>query len=159
LRQQYYILICVVQRIFLNKHNKASVAKMHMAYFHTLVKIAKSLGGEVRSFNGDSMLVFFQGTTKQTLSNAVQAAMQMKYMITNSQSGINKYLTQYSALNFGIGLDDGEILCTKIGLGGDSNNQDLMWIGNCVNKSTAISDKCQDPNHIWDFKICLRQLN
>ena len=59
----------------LNKHNKASVAKMHMAYFHTVVKIAKSLGGEVRSFNGDSMLVFFQGTTKQSLSNAVQAAM------------------------------------------------------------------------------------
>ncbi|MCK9481724.1 MAG: adenylate/guanylate cyclase domain-containing protein [Bacteroidia bacterium] len=132
----------------LNKHNKASVAKMHMAYFHTVVKIAKSLGGEVRSFNGDSMLVFFQGTTKQTLSNAVQAAMQMKFMISNSDSGINKYLAQYSALNFGIGLDDGDILCTKIGVGGDSNNQDLMWIGNCVNKSTAISDKCQAPNHI-----------
>jgi adenylate cyclase len=48
----------------LNKHNKASVAKMHMAYFHTAIKIAKSLGGEVRSFNGDSILIFFQGTTQ-----------------------------------------------------------------------------------------------
>jgi class 3 adenylate cyclase len=132
----------------LNKHNKASVAKMHMAYFHTLVKIAKFLNGEVRSFNGDSILVFFQGNTIQSLSNAVQAAMHMKYMITNSESGINRYLTQYSALNFGIGVDTGEILCTKIGVGGDSNNQDLMWIGNCVNKSTAISDKCQAPYHI-----------
>jgi class 3 adenylate cyclase len=143
----------------LNKHNKASVAKMHMAYFHTVVKIAKSLGGEVRSFNGDSMLVFFQGTTNQALSNAVQAAMQMKFMISNSDSGINKYLAQYSALNFGIGLADGDILCTKIGVGGDSNNQDLMWIGNCVNKSTAISDKCQAPNHIGISKYVYECLN
>lgn len=132
----------------LNKHNKSSVAKMHMAYFHTLIKIAKSLGGEVRSFNGDSILVFFQGTSQTTLSNAVQAAMQMKYMISNSDGGINNYLSKYSALNFGIGLDDGHILCTKIGVGGDSNNQDLMWIGNAVNKSTLISDTRQAPNHI-----------
>ena len=48
----------------LNKHNRATVAKMHMAYFHTVVKIANSLGGEVRSFNGDSMLVFFKGPQK-----------------------------------------------------------------------------------------------
>lgn len=132
----------------LNKHNKSSVAKMHMAYFHTIIKIVKPLGGEVRSFNGDSILVFFQGTSKVTLSNAVQAAMQIKYMISNSEGGINNYLSKYSALNFGIGIDDGHILCTKIGVGGDSNNQDLMWIGNAVNKSTVISDTRQSPSHI-----------
>ncbi len=44
----------------LNAHNKNVVAKIHMAYFHTIVKIAKNLGGEVRSFNGDGMLVFFK---------------------------------------------------------------------------------------------------
>jgi adenylate cyclase len=132
----------------LNKHNKASVAKMHMAYFHTIIKITKDLGGEVRSFNGDSLLVFFQGTTQVTLSNAVEAAMKIKYMISNSEGGINKYLSKYSALNFGIGIDDGHLLCTKIGVGGDSNNQDLMWIGNAVNKATVISDTRQDPSHI-----------
>jgi adenylate cyclase len=132
----------------LNKHNKSTIAKIHMAYFHTIVKIATALGGEVRSFNGDSMLVFFAGTTKRMLSNAVQAAMQMKYMISNSKSGINNLLSTYSAVNFGIGLDDGKILCTKVGVGGSSNNQDLMWIGNAVNKSTRISDLCNTPNHV-----------
>ena len=34
----------------------------------------------------------------------------MKYMIDNLDGGINKYLSQYSALNFGIGLDHGNIL-------------------------------------------------
>lgn len=143
----------------LNKHNKATIAKIHMSYFHTVVKIAKSLGGEVRSFNGDSMLVFFQGTSKNTLSNAVQASMQMKYMISNSESGINKLLSDFSAINFGIGLDDGKILCTKIGVGGDSNNQDLMWIGNAVNKSTIISDKSKAPNHIGISSYVYANLN
>jgi adenylate cyclase len=143
----------------LNKHNKATIAKIHMSYFHTVVKIAKSLGGEVRSFNGDSMLVFFQGTSKNTLSNAVQASMQMKYMISNSESGINKLLSDFSAINFGIGLDDGKILCTKIGVGGDSNNQDLMWIGNAVNKSTVISDKSKSPNHIGISSYVYANLN
>jgi class 3 adenylate cyclase len=143
----------------LNKHNKSTIAKIHMSYFHTVVKIAKSLGGEVRSFNGDSMLVFFQGTTKVTLSNAVKAAMQMKYMISNSDSGINNLLSDYSAINFGIGLDDGKILCTKVGVGGNSNNQDLMWIGNAVNKSTVISDSRQAPNHIGISSYVYSNLN
>ena len=62
----------------LNNHNKATIAKIHKAYLFTTVKIATSLGGEVRSFNGDSVLTFFQGTTKNTLSNTVKAAMQME---------------------------------------------------------------------------------
>jgi adenylate cyclase len=135
----------------LNKHNKATIAKIHKAYLHTTVKIATSLGGEVRSFNGDSVLAFFQGTTQQSLSNAVQAAMQIRFMIANESSGINKLLSEYSAVNFGIGLDDGKILCTKVGIGGDNNTKDLIWIGNAINKfnkSVVISDECKAPDYI-----------
>lgn len=131
----------------LNKHNRTTVAKLHMVYFHTIVKIATSLGGEVRSFNGDGMLVFFQGTSKKSLSNAVTAAMKMKYMLTQDESKVKKKLETYSALNFGIGLDDGKILCTKVGISG-TNNRDLVWVGNPVNKSVKIGDKLQAPNHI-----------
>jgi adenylate cyclase len=131
----------------LEKHNNPVVAKIHMAYFKVIVSIASILGGEVRSFNGDSMLVFFQGTTKQTLSNAVKAALQIKYMISH-EDGINPLLAKYSAIDFGIGIDDGKIVCTKIGLPGNANNQDLIWIGRAVNKSTVISDGRKSPNHI-----------
>jgi len=131
----------------LNTHNKSTVAKIHMAYFHTIVKIANSLGGKVRSFNGDSLLVFFQGTTKKTLSNAVKAAMQIKYMIANEGGGINKLLKKYSPIDFGIGVDDGKILCTKVGITG-TNNRDLIWVGNSVNKSVVLSDLSKSPNHI-----------
>lgn len=132
----------------LNKHNKSTIAKIHKAYLHTTVKIATSLGGEVRSFNGDSVLAFFQGTTKTSLSNAVKAAMQIRFMIANPKSGINNLLSQYSAVDFGIGLDDGKILCTKVGIGGDNNTKDLIWIGNPINKSVVISDECKANEYI-----------
>ncbi|MCD9509237.1 adenylate/guanylate cyclase domain-containing protein [Photobacterium phosphoreum] len=129
----------------LNKHKRTSVAKLHMAYFHTIVKIAKSMGGEVRSFNGDGMLVFFYGTTKRSLSDAVKAAMQMKYMLTETK--VHTKMSKYSSANFGIGIDHGTILCTKVGISG-TNNRDLVWIGNPVNKSVKVGDKLESPYHI-----------
>ncbi|MFD2583407.1 adenylate/guanylate cyclase domain-containing protein [Pedobacter vanadiisoli] len=143
----------------LNAHNKSTIAKIHKAYLHTTVKIATSLGGEVRSFNGDSVLAFFQGTNKNTLSNAVKAAMRIKYMIANSGSGINSLLAKYSAVDFGIGLDDGKILCAKVGVGGDANTKDLIWIGNAVNKAVVISDECKSPEHIGISSYVYANLN
>jgi len=140
----------------LNKHNRGTVAKLHMAYFHTIVKIAKSLGGEVRSFNGDGMLVFFLGDTKTTINIAVQAALQMKYMLT--ESSVVSKLAKYSALNYGIGVDHGTIVCTKVGIQG-FNNRDLVWIGNPVNKAVKIGDKCKAPNHIGISQHVYGQLN
>ena len=131
----------------LNTHNKPVVAKLHMAFFHTVVKIANSHSGNVRSFNGDSSLIFFQGDFKETLSTAVRCAMEIKYMVDNSVDGINELLKKYSKLNFGIGIDHGNILCTKVGVGG-GHNRDIFWIGNPVNKSTVLGDNSISPNHI-----------
>jgi adenylate cyclase len=131
----------------LNKHNKTTVAKIHMSYFHAIVKIANANNGHVRSFNGDSALIFFQGTTKDKLSNAVLAAMKIKYMLSDSEYGINTILKEYSEVDFGIGIDYGKILCTKVGVGGE-HNRDLFWIGNCVNKSTVLGNEQKAPNHI-----------
>src|SRR5699024_3495989 len=124
----------------LNNHNRTTVAKIHKAYFHTIVTVAKSLGGEVRSFNGDGMLVFFQGTTKSTLSNAVESAMKMKWLLSASDSEVKKKMEKFSTVDFGIGIDDGKIVCAKVGIAG-ANNRDLVWIGNAVNKSVKVGDK------------------
>ena len=129
----------------LNTHNKKTVAKMHMIYYHTIVKIAKDTGGEIRSFNGDSLLVFYKGTKKATFSTAVEAAMKMRYAITEL---INENLKNYTDIDFGIGIDHGGILATKVGVGGSDETKDLIWIGNAVNKSAKISDACCYPNYI-----------
>lgn len=141
----------------LNRHNKTTVAKVHMSYFHAIVKIANANNGHVRSFNGDSALIFFQGTTKQSISNAVLTAMKIKYMLSDNTDGINTILKKYSEIDFGIGLDYGEVLCTKVGIGG-AHNRDLFWVGNCVNKSTVIGNACKSPNHIGISKVIYENL-
>ncbi len=127
--------------ILLNTHKRNVIAKIHMAYYNTIVRVARYFRGDVRSFNGDSLLVFFQGTTNDSVNDAVQAAMTMKYMLSIDDDCLNNYLKRkYNTnLDYGIGIDDGEILCTKVGVRGD-NNRDLVWIGNAVNKAVKISD-------------------
>lgn len=134
----------------LNTHRKRVVAKIHMLYYHAIVKIAKATYGEIRSFNGDSLLVFYPGNTKQSISNAVCAAMQMKYAIKEL---LNENLKHYSDIDFGIGIDYGSILATKVGVGGTDETKDLIWIGNAVNKATKISDKCKSNYNIGISKI------
>jgi len=134
----------------LNKHRKRTVAKIHMIYYHTIVKIAKSTGGEIRSFNGDSLLVFYQGTTKGSLSIAVKAAMQMRYSIIEL---VNDNLKNYTDIDFGIGIDYGKILATKVGIGGVDTTKDLIWIGNPVNKAAKISDECKASLYIGISKL------
>lgn len=131
----------------LNKHNKTTVAKLHMSFFHTIVKIANNRNGHVRSFNGDSALIFFHGDYKSTILAAVRCAMEIKYVLSNEKNGIKNILKKYSSLDFGIGIDHGKILCTKVGIGGE-NNRDLFWVGNSVNKSTRLGDKSSAPNHL-----------
>ncbi len=129
----------------LNKHTKKVVAKIHMLYYHAIVKIAKETRGEIRSFNGDSLLVFYQGTTKESLSNAIISAMHMKFAIKEL---LNDNLKNYTDIDFGIGIDHGKILATKVGIGGTDETKDLIWIGNAVNKAAKISDQCKSYYNI-----------
>ena len=139
----------------LNIHRKRVVAKIHMLYYHAIVKIAKATGGDIRSFNGDSLLVFYPGNTKDTLSNAVKAAMQMKYAI---KTLLNDNLKNYTDIDFGIGIDHGKILATKVGVGGTDETKDLIWIGNAVNKSTKISDQCASDYNIGISELVYNNL-
>lgn len=69
-------------------------------------------------------------------------------MLTDKDNGIINIFSKYTDIDFGIGIDIGSILCTKIGIEGE-NNSDLFWIGNAVNKSTVLSDKAKLPNAIY----------
>lgn len=139
----------------LNIHQRRVVAKIHMTYYHAIVKVAKEDGGEIRSFNGDSLLVFFYGKTAEVACKAVRSAMKMNYAINKI---VNETLKDYIDINFGIGIDCGDVLATKVGVGGTYENKDLIWIGNAVNRSTRISDECKSPYHIGISKAVYDKL-
>ena len=140
----------------LDEHRRNVVAKLHMSYYHAIVRIAKADGGEIRSFNGDSLLIFFLGADSETADKAVRSAFHMKYAITQL---VNPNLDDYKDINFGIGIDMGSIIATKVGIGGDDTTKDLIWLGNAVNRSTKISDKCEDPFHVGISETVFKKLS
>jgi class 3 adenylate cyclase len=89
------------------------------------------------------------------VSNAVKAAMQMKYSI---KTLLNENLKRYTDIDFGIGIDHGKILATKVGIGGADETKDLIWIGNAVNKAAKISDKCKSDYNIGISELVYNHL-
>jgi class 3 adenylate cyclase len=134
----------------LSTHKKKVVAKIHSAYLDVAASIANDFKGEIRSYNGDSILIFFPGNTKQAIRDGVKTAMKIVHAINDESDGINTILKRknYSTLNFGIGIDHGEILATKIGIKG-FNNRDIFWDSINVNKAVKLSDKGENPYHIY----------
>lgn len=131
----------------LEEHNKTTVAKIHMAFFHVILKIANQLDGQVRSFDGDSALIFFEGNKMKTITRAVKTGLTLKYVFTHEEVGINKLFAKYRTIDFGIGIDHGEILCTKVGISG-TNNRDLIWIGKAVNNAAKLGNDAKAPYNV-----------
>jgi len=129
----------------LEKHHKYTVAKIQKAYLHIVTAIVNNNLGDVRSFNGDGILAFFGGANTIMLNWAVLAAMQITWMLTNQ---CNTYFDKYHSVDFGIGIDYGELLVTKVGIGRDHNNNDLSWIGMPVNTAVRLGDSANSPFHI-----------
>lgn len=133
----------------LEKHNSSTVIKIHKAFFITILKIVRSFNGEVRSFNGDSILAFFESHTTESIENALKSALTLKYMLLVDDNCLkNKVENMYgTTIDIGIGLDLGSTVSSKVGSNG-YNNQDLIWIGKNVNKSVKISDVRNTPYNI-----------
>jgi len=131
----------------LNNHNRSTVAKVRSTYLEVICDIANENNGCVTNFNENSALIFFHGASKETLSNAVLTAMKIKFMLANEQQGIKPLIKKYIDIDFGIGIDHGKNLCTRIDI---SSNQSfgLFWIGNAIDRATMIGRECKGPNHI-----------
>ncbi len=134
-----------------NAMQRTTAAKMYKAFLKGVTKIARTNMGDVRSFNGDGVLVIFAGNGKS--NNAVRAAMEMKYFFQDILTPrLNRYKSQNLQLqsvvfDFGIGIDSGNILVTKAGIGGE-DNRDLVWVGNATNHAVKLAEQSSGENHI-----------
>lgn len=129
----------------IKQHHKYTVAKLQKAYLHIASQVVSDNGGFVRSFNGDGILAFFPKDLKNTVCNAVQAAMQIKYMLAIKSKA---EFERYHSIDFGIGIDHGELFVTRVGTPRNPNNNDLTWIGLPVNTAVRLGDKSMGPKHI-----------
>lgn len=127
------------------KHQKQTSGKIHKAFLTVAAKVAQKYGGKIRSFQGDSILVFWPAANKRQLTDAVRAAMVTKWLLDIEFS---KHFEKYEKLDFGIGIDWGEVFILRAGISRDANNNDLVFIGKCVNFAVAIANQARSPAHV-----------
>lgn len=126
-------------------HDKETCGKIHKSYLTIATKIITENDGRVRSFNGDSVLAFWPAQYKSEIERAVKAAFQLKWALDIK---FTEYLENYSKLDFGIGIDWSDVYIVKAGLPRNDNNNDLVFLGMCVNYATMIANQACSPNHI-----------
>ena len=124
----------------LQKHNARDASKILMLYYNTVCRVANEYGGVVKSFNGDSLLAFFTDCSDEGVNRAVMAAMVLKDVISQSVSCLNDQLREAyeGELDYGIGIDIGEVLCTRTEAPGGEDG-DVLWLADCINRASRIS--------------------
>lgn len=131
---------------------RTTAARMYKSFLYGVSKIARANNGELRSFNGDGVLVVFIGDNKRT--NAVKAAMQMSWFCREVlKPKLDSYFENNSQLSdiefdFGIGIDVGKVLVVRGGIKG-SNNNDLVWVGNATNYAVKLSSLSKNGYNIY----------
>jgi adenylate cyclase len=127
-------------------------ARMYKSFLWGITKIARDNDGELRSFNGDGVLVAFSGEYKCT--NATKAALQMSWFCQKIlKPKVEEYFENNLSLEdldfeFGIGIHVGNVLVVRGGIRGDNNN-DLVWVGNATNFSVKLSSLCKEGYHVY----------
>lgn len=121
---------------------RITAARMYKSFLWGVTNIARMNDGELRSFNGDGVLVVFSGKSKRT--NACKAALQMSWFVKKilkpkMQTVFqNNQQLQELDFDFGIGIDVGKVLVVRGGIRGENNN-DLVWVGNATNYAVKLS--------------------
>lgn len=141
---------------------RVTAAKMYKSFLWGVAHIARMNGGELRSFNGDGVLIAFIGDSKCT--HAAKAAMQMSWF---AQKVLQPKLATYFeaneqledvAFDFGIGIDLGTVLVVRGGIRGENNN-DLVWVGNATNFAVKLSGLSKDGYHIYITEEVYKKMN
>jgi class 3 adenylate cyclase len=128
-----------------------TAARMYQSFLRAVTLISLKNNGEVRSFNGDGVLVTFYGDSK--CNNAVRSALQMMDFINSVlKPRLRTYFSnnkqaQNLVFDCGIGIDVGNVFVVRGGAKGNDNN-DLVWVGNPTNYAVKLSaqSKVQVPS-------------
>lgn len=120
-------------------YSQPIAAEVVKAYLMGATRIIRSLGGEIRSFDGDRVMgIFFEGG-KNTA--AAKAGLQINYFFTQmlKPAFAGVYRDIFPAkfnLTQTVGIDTSKVLAIRTGI---RNNNDLVWIGRAPNIAAKLS--------------------
>ena len=117
-----------------------TTAKIIRAYLDCCVRIIKSWGGEIRSFDGDRVMGVFIGDMKNT--HASKCAREIFYTVEYilgpaATRKFKSFQNNNIKLKNCVGIDVGEARAVRAGI---RNNNDLIWIGKAPSFAAKLSD-------------------
>lgn len=117
-----------------------TVAKIIRAYLDTSVRIIRSWGGEIRSFDGDRVMGVFMGDMKNT--HSTKAAREIFYTVEHilgpkATKRFNSIKNNNIKLKNCVGIDYGDARAVRSGI---RNSNDLIWIGKAPSLAAKLSD-------------------
>ena len=141
---------------------RITAARMYKSFLWGVAQIARANSGDVRSFNGDGVLIAFSGDTK--CSNAAKAALQTAWFVKNvlkpkmdAVFSNNSQLSDFD-FDFDVGIDVGQVLVVRGGIRGENNN-DLVWVSNATNNAVKLSSITDAGYHIFISNEVFKKLN
>lgn len=130
------------------KHTRPVLAKIYRAYISEVISVIKGNPtiNEI-TVEGDGIWAVFNTTS----NNDVDAVFQTAFTLTSLVDILNVKLLRkgYSAINIGIGIDDGESLYIKAGYKGSTINE-VVWLGKVVGQTALL---CSNANKNGNFRI------
>ncbi len=136
-------------RKLMESENLLIAARVHKSFLFAASKCVREHDGDLRSFNGDSVLSFFVG--EDSAKRAVKAAMKTKCSVHEIINPILKKRIN-KEIDYGIGVAQGKILVVKSGVPGDEIYQDLIWVGLPTIHAFEYGNMARKPYNVWISK-------
>ncbi len=144
----------------LKELGREKAGRIHKAFLYVAAEMVKDRGGKIRNYTGDGLLAFWIGNDNNKVSNAVRTAMHIKYLLKGNESPIKAMFDQNTILDFGIGVDVGEIYVFRAGVSTSHyDDSDLIFMGDCVNFAVLLSSKAGSPTNIEISELTYNMLN
>ena len=132
------------------RHRRHTTAKIFKSFLYAMARIARNRGGEIRSYDGDRIMVIFppdRSDENSPCNIAVQTGMEMADVFDGV---IKRKLRGYDKeLDCGIGIAFSPMLAVRAGLSRNPNNNDVVYIGRAANMAAKLSDKGKYPYNLW----------
>ena len=122
---------------------QASLLEMLNAYFEFINAAVTAHGGEILLFIGDAVLVVFPATPRGGRSQACKAALEAAHDATHGIATVNMRRTRAGepAIDFGIGLDVGEVIYGTVGA---PDRLNFTVMGRAVNRAARLQNLTKD---------------
>jgi class 3 adenylate cyclase len=112
-------------------------ANIYKTYLYSAGRILRKQGGTITAYDGDRIMAVFVGKTKRT--DAVRSALEINYVVRCINNNTHVKENNFK-LKHVIGIDQSELLVSKIGIRGDN---DLVWVGRAANYAAKLTDESE----------------